>query len=70
MVRNFMRTVRNGQSPAHFFDQQRALSVRTICNVSTPADSEILVEVIRFHFFLIYSWNYWTSRQTANALNA
>jgi hypothetical protein len=34
---------------AHFFDQLRALSAKTIRKVSTPAECKILVEEIRCH---------------------
>jgi len=47
-----MRTDRNGESAAHFFDQLRALSAKTICNISTSAECKILVEGTHCHFLL------------------
>jgi len=44
-----MRNGRKGESPAHFFDQLRELSVKTIRKVLTPAECKILVEEICCH---------------------
>jgi len=46
-VHNFMRTGRNGESPAHFFVQLTTLSVKTIRNISTSPECKILMEEIR-----------------------
>jgi hypothetical protein len=54
MVQNFIRPGRNGQSSAHFFDQLRALSAKTICKVSKPPECKILVEEIRCHLLLAF----------------